>query len=109
LRTYKDLAREAAYKTEDTQPPATNPPARRAHNHPTPPSRHRRTKPLSQEGTSTGTTNMDVDQVLPEGTTPPGTPFEDDHTANQQGGASFVDPLAGVHTRIFFTPLYMES
>ncbi len=55
------------------------------------------------------TTNMDVGQDMPEGTTPPGTPFEDDHTAHQQGDDPFVDPPAGIHTRIFFTPFYTVS
>jgi len=73
LRTYEDFAREAAYEMEDTQPPATNPPFRRAKNHPTRPSRHMRIEipNISQEGTFAGTTSMDVDQDLPEGTTPP--------------------------------------
>jgi hypothetical protein len=39
LRTYENFAKEATYETEDTHPPATNPPLRRAQNHPTPPSR----------------------------------------------------------------------
>ncbi len=52
---------------------------------------------------------MDVDQDLPEGTTPPGTPFANDHTAHQQGGGPSVDPPEGVPTNNFFTPLYKES
>ena len=52
---------------------------------------------------------MDVDQDLPEWTSPPSTPFDDVHTTHQQGGALFVDPPAGVHTRNFFTPLYTET
>ena len=109
LRTYEDFAREAAYETEAAQPPTTNLLARRAQNHPIPPFRHMRTEPLSHEGTSTGTINMGVDQDLPEGTTPPGTPFDDVHTTHQQGGALFGDTPAGVHTRNFFTPLYTET
>jgi hypothetical protein len=109
LRTFEDFAMEAAYETEDTQPPASNPQTRRAQAHPTPPLRHRRTKPLSEEGTSTGNTGMDVDQDLPEGTTPLGTPFDDDHTTHQHGGAPSMDPPAGIYTRNFFTPLYTES
>ena len=111
LRTYENFAREAAYETEDTQPYATSPPTRRAQHHPTPPTRHRRhaqTYP-SQEGTSTGTTIIDVDQDLPERTTPLGMPFEDDYTAYQQRGASFEYPPARVRARNFFTPLYTES
>ena len=64
----------------------------------------------SQEGTSTGTTNMDVDQDLPEGTTPP--PWHALRrrlAAYQQRGASCVDPSVGVHTRSFFTFLYTKS
>ena len=111
MRTYEDFASEAAYEMEDTHPPASNFPTRRVQNHPTHPIRHKRTElpNPSQEATSTGTTSMDVDQDLSEGTTPPGTPFEDDHTAHQQGGASFIDPPARVHTRNLFTPLYMET
>ena len=71
LRTYEDFAREAAYEMEDTHPPATSPPTRRTQAHPTPPSCHKRTELLNQEGTSTGTIIMDVDQDRPEGTTPP--------------------------------------
>jgi len=48
---------------ENTRPQAPNPPTRRAQHHPAPPIRHRRTEQSnpSQEGTSTGTTSMDVD------------------------------------------------
>jgi len=111
LRTYEDFAKEAAYEMEDTQPPASSPSTRRAQNHLTPPTRHNKTElpNPSQEGTSTGTTNMDVDQDLPNGTTPHGTPFEDDYTAHQQGGAPSVDPPAGVLTNKFFTRLYTKS
>ena len=56
-----------------------------------------------------GPPNMDVEYDLPERTTLLGTPFEGDYAAYQQGGASFVDPPAGVHTRNFFIPLYTES
>jgi hypothetical protein len=52
---------------------------------------------------------MDVDQDLPEGTAPHGTPFDDVHTAHRQGGALFGATPAGVHTRNFFTPLYTET
>jgi len=52
---------------------------------------------------------MDVDQDLPEMTTYPSTPFEDDYTAYRQGGAPSVDPPAGVHTKNLFTPLNTES
>ena len=106
LMTYEDFAMEAAYEMEDTHPPATNPPTRRTQNHPTPPSRHRRTEitNISQEGIPTGTTRMDVDQDMLEGTTPPGTSFEDDHTTHQQGNDPFQDPPIGIHTRNFFHP-----
>jgi len=56
---------------------------------------------------------MDVDQDLPERTTPPGTPFDDDYTTYPHKGASSMDtpppPPAGVQTRNLFTPLYTES
>jgi len=73
LRTYEDFASEAAYEMENTQPQASNPPTRRAPHHPTPPTRHMGTDQTNpnQEGTSTETTNMDVDQDLSVGTTPP--------------------------------------
>jgi hypothetical protein len=73
LRTYEDYAKEAAYKIEDTQPSTSNPQTRRNQAQNTPPTRLRRTAPnnLSHEGTSTGTTSMDVDKDPSERTTPP--------------------------------------
>jgi hypothetical protein len=79
LQTYEDFSREVAYETEDIHPSTSNPQTRRNEAMNTPPTRHRRTAPnnFSEEGTSTWTTNMNVDQDPSERITPPGTPFDD--------------------------------
>jgi hypothetical protein len=52
---------------------------------------------------------MDVHQDPSERTTPLGTPFDDGYTTHPHEDASSADPPVGVHTRIFFTPLYTAS
>jgi len=51
----------------------------------------------------------DVDHE-PHGQTPPrGTLFDDGYTTTTNRAASSANPLVGVHTGNFYTPLYTES